>query len=318
MTTVADLLPAPLRLGAAQHSGSLAVFPLFGGEPRLEYQSFAQGQAAGVTVQELPDGASVNDLLVANASPLPVLLFEGQEVLGAQQNRVFDASVLVPAGTKVKVPVSCVEAGRWDGGRHGEQFAAAPQTAYPALRRAKNVAARTAAAAGREARADQGGVWDDVARKSERLHAASPTGAMHDIYVHHRARLDELCAAAPRQDHQIGAVVAIGGRCVVVDLVSRSDVWAALHAPLVRGYALDALEHSPAAPPPAATIDSFIAEVLDAPLRERDAVGAGIQLDVETASAAGTGLALEGELLQLSAFAPDRPAPRIRRPSQRR
>jgi hypothetical protein len=211
-----------------------------------------------------------------------------------------------------------VEAGRWDGLRHGEHFAAAPQTAYPALRRAKNVAARTAAAAGREARAEQRGVWADVARKSERLHTASPTGAMHDVFEHHRATLDDLTAAVPRQDRQLGAVVAMGGRCVVVDLVSRSDVWAALHARLVQGYALDALETSPAEPPPGAEVEAFLDAVLGAPLRERDAVGAGIQLDVEAASASGTGLALDGELLQLSAFAPDQPVHRIRRPSQRR
>jgi hypothetical protein len=30
---------------------------------------------------------------------------------------------------------------------------------------------------------------------------------------------------------------------VVADVVGRADVWAALHGPLVAGYALDAVEH---------------------------------------------------------------------------
>jgi hypothetical protein len=59
----------------------------------------------------------------------------GEEVLGAQQNRTFDVSVLVAATSALRVPVSCVEAGRWDGGRHDEALALAPQTANPRLRR---------------------------------------------------------------------------------------------------------------------------------------------------------------------------------------
>src|SRR6185503_1662091 len=98
-------LPDILRLGTPQHAGALTVFPLFGGEPTTEYLSFAQAQAAGATISELPQGASVNDLIVVNPTPLPVLLFEGEEVLGAQQNRTFDVSVLVPASSTLRVPV---------------------------------------------------------------------------------------------------------------------------------------------------------------------------------------------------------------------
>ena len=45
-----------------------------------------------------------------------------------------------------------------------------------------------------------------------------------------------------RRDGQLGALVAIGGRFSVLDWVGRADVFAALHGPLVQGYALDALE----------------------------------------------------------------------------
>src|SRR4051794_24633311 len=131
MSTLAPVLAsyldeAPL-VSPAEVSGALAIFPLLGPMPVLEYQSFAQGRAAGVTIKELGDGASVRDLVVHNPTDVPVLLFEGEEVLGAQQNRTFDVSVLVPARSTLTVPVSCVEAGRWDGLRHSESFAPAPQ-----------------------------------------------------------------------------------------------------------------------------------------------------------------------------------------------
>jgi len=156
--TLSAYLDAPLAVGEPDIAGPLAVFPLFGPQARFEYQSFAQGRAHGASVKELPEGASVNDLLVHNPTGLPVLLFEGEEVLGAQQNRTFDVSVLVGANSTLRVPVSCVEAGRWDGARHHETLAPAPQAAYPHLRRLKNQAVYVAIATGAPARADQGAV----------------------------------------------------------------------------------------------------------------------------------------------------------------
>ena len=43
----------------------------------------------------------------------PVLVVEGEHFLGGRQNRALNATVLVPAKSKVKVPVSCLEQGRW-------------------------------------------------------------------------------------------------------------------------------------------------------------------------------------------------------------
>src|SRR3954454_191829 len=95
-----DFLAEPLRLGEPDVCGPLAVFPLFGADPDLSYVGFAQAVSAGASVKGLDAHASVNDLLVLNPTPTPVLVYEGEEVLGAQQNRTFDVSVLVPAGTQ--------------------------------------------------------------------------------------------------------------------------------------------------------------------------------------------------------------------------
>src|SRR3954447_2293164 len=102
--TVEDHLAEPLRVGAPDVHGPLAVFPLFGPPPRLDYLSFAQAASAGVAIKELETMASVNDLLVINPLDEPVLLYEGEEVLGAQQNRTFDVSVLVAAHAQLEVP----------------------------------------------------------------------------------------------------------------------------------------------------------------------------------------------------------------------
>jgi hypothetical protein len=211
LPTLHDFLAEPLRVGEPDVCGALAVFPIFGPPRIAEYVAFADGVARGMVVKELDGGASVNDLLVLNPTDVNVLLYEGEEVLGAQQNRTFDVSVLVPAGMSLRVPVSCVEHGRWDGGRHHQSFVPAPQAAYPSLRRMKNVAAHARVAAGLDARAEQGAVWDEVAAKSTRMDVESSIGAMrvaaHVVRVRHVGQRP-AGSSSPRRSRMPGATPA--------------------------------------------------------------------------------------------------------------
>src|ERR1700683_4752683 len=122
MPTLAPYLAVQITVAAPTVVGSLAVFPLIADrEPSVRYISFAEAVQQGATVKELGSGARVNDLVVHNPLDVHVLLYEGEEVLGAQQNRTFDVSALVAARSVLQVPVSCVEAGRWGGGGHAER-----------------------------------------------------------------------------------------------------------------------------------------------------------------------------------------------------
>lgn len=181
-------------------------------------------------------------------------------------------------------------------------------------------------AAGLAPRAVQGAVWDEVALMSDRMGVASDTGAMHDIYDGRGDRLDESCSAVHLQDGQTGALVCINGRPTVLDHVSRPEAFAALHAPLVRGYALEALDVVGASPPaerePA---DAFLQTVLRARTTEHDGIGLGRDVRFAEAGVAGAGLVAGDELVQLTAFPdsgqgspPEVPGARILRPSRRR
>ena len=94
-------------------------------------------------------------MVVENPTDLPILIYEGEQINGAQQNRSVDGSVLVPAKSAVPVPVSCIERGRWDLARHADAFAVSKHTADPGLRMAKR---RFANRPGGNGRPDQGAV----------------------------------------------------------------------------------------------------------------------------------------------------------------
>ena len=115
-----------------------------------------RGEADRDRVTEVSEAGSVPFLQVANGADRPLLLLDGQELIGAKQNRILDTTVLVAAHTEVTIPVSCVEQGRW--GYRGRQFRPGDASLYASLRARKASHVTQSVRAGRGRRADQGGV----------------------------------------------------------------------------------------------------------------------------------------------------------------
>jgi hypothetical protein len=315
-----NLMPERLRdqaqhtLGEPQVAGPLVVYPVFGPtRPRLAYRTFAQAVELGALARERERGAAVRALVVENPTELPLLVYEGEEVLGAQQNRTFAASALVAAGDTLELDVTCVEQGRWDSRRHRERMRPSPQAADPSLRRLARVSANAIGSA------DQAQVWSAVACRMVEHDVASQSAAMSDVFDHRRGDLDSLGRGIRHLDGQVGAVAAVAGRPVVLDLVSRAEAFACLLPRLAQGYALDALD-SPESEPDGEAAEAFLRDALRAPRLETRTAGMGNGLAIGSPALLGSGLEHSGELIQLSAFPVDsgRSAGRVAPPSRRR
>src|SRR5205809_200966 len=121
--SAAPIRTLPFELGSPRSFRGLTVLPLIPvRRPALDYLGLDEAVASGLVVSELDDGA-VEALVVENPLADRVLLYEGEELLGAKQNRIVQRSVLVPARSSLKIPVNCVEQGRWSSG--GGRFAPA-------------------------------------------------------------------------------------------------------------------------------------------------------------------------------------------------
>ena len=72
----------------------------------------ALNQNAIEIVEKDADG-SVPELRVNNKSNKMVLILDGEELVGAKQNRIVNTTILVQGNTTVIIPVSCAEHGRW-------------------------------------------------------------------------------------------------------------------------------------------------------------------------------------------------------------
>jgi hypothetical protein len=305
------------QLGAPVAHRGIVITPLFPRrDPVAHYLTLEEALPQGFRIGELSDAGVVPELLAENPLAEDVLLYDGEELVGAKQNRILNASILVAAGSKLPISVSCVEEGRLHS--QSAAFAAAPHAANPRLRRRKAEAQRAAPLARGIAQSD---VWDEVALTADRLDVASPTRANADAFHGHRTSLAELEQAFALEHGQCGAVLAVGD-VLCLDAVSRPDAFATLWPKLRAGYLLDALDRLDQAPATTEVVTGLIDTLSAARLARRASDGRGDDVRLESPRVLGSGLELDGELIQLSAFtregsAGGRPG-RISRPSRRR
>ena len=291
-------LTATYTLGSPQISGPLAVYPVFGPPPALDYRSLAEAIKLGAFVKELEHGASVGEVIVENPTDLAILIYEGEQIQGAQQNRSFDTSILIPAKSGIPVPVSCIERGRWDRGRHAEPFAVSHNSSDPALRAIKREFANRPGGNGRP---DQGAVWSEVGTRLGAFGVASRTDSLEDVFAERHDALAELKRPLHAIPGQIGAVVEISGRPAALDLVSRSAVFANLAPALASGYALQAANATPAKPDDDRA-ERFLAKAVESRRELSANYGLGHAFSISRKRIVGAGIEHDGELIALSIF----------------
>jgi hypothetical protein len=188
-----------LQIGEPVAHRGIVVAPLFPlRNPGADYVTLDEALPRGLRIAETSESGSVPELVVENPLAERVLLYDGEELLGAKQNRILNVSVLVEAKTSLAIPVSCVEQGRWS--RRSAHFLAAPHISHAELRRRK---AESQAAQPLARGVAQGEVWDAVRDKALRMEVHSATGASSDI---HRAYERDIRALEDTFPAQPGAV----------------------------------------------------------------------------------------------------------------
>ena len=301
-----------IQLGDPVEHRGIVVTPIFPRRsPAAVYSTLVDALPLGLRIEEVSESGSVPELVVHNPTDANVLLYDGEELLGAKQNRILNVTVLVGANSKVPIPVSCVEEGRWK--RRSAGFEAAAHTAHPQLRRVK---AERLAAKPLARGAAQAEVWEAVRAKSARLGVHSPTGAQADVFRSRGGELAQLERAFPLQPSQTGALLALGGD-LCLDYVSRPDAFARLYPKLLTGYLLDGIERLGGKPTPLERQRAFVHATEAAATARHESPGLGEDLRLSGDGVLGSGLELEGELLQLCAFTSRGTDGRLARPSRR-
>jgi hypothetical protein len=287
-----------VELGDELAIGGLSVFPLTGrGEAGPAYLTGPEAFEAGmIQVSEL-DPPQVPSLAIFNLALVPILLVEGEMLVGGDQNRTMNVTVLCPPQVQTVVPVSCVEAGRWGKRR---TVSASSKHAPGSLRAAKTAKLESMSADLSSRRSDQGLIWHEVERQSRAHEVFSETSALDDVQEQVEDRLAPEFEKIRTVPGQIGVICTIGEQVVGVDLFDKPSTLERYLRSIVAGHALDAPSRSSGGDPIRA-IERFLAQIDGTACETGPGVGVGEEVLLR-GEVAGIGLLYDDFLVHLAAF----------------
>jgi len=293
-----------IEFGDVQHHKNMAVFPVLCGlnhDP--EYLTLKEALDTHVLkIAEVNQAGSVPELKVINEGDIPVLLLDGEEVVGAKQNRVLNTSILISAQAETVIPVSCTEQGRW--AYKSQEFQDSDTLMSTKVRRIKAQTVSDSLQESREFRSDQGTVWTAIDELAEEADAPSRTKAMRDAFTAKTKELDDYLKVFKAIPKQRGLLAMVGQEVVGFDFVSLESAYNLLHAKLVKSYAMDALlqKNGEEGVPLVAKAKEFLALAVKCKEKKYESVGQGADYRYEGANLVGSALKVDKKIIHAAFF----------------
>ena len=225
-----------LHVGSAIRWGNLEWFPVWTNAPvkgAPRYSTDARPFVADIKEKTNP---MVAGLEFVNQGDVPLLMFEGQLLVGGMQHRALTRTVFVPGKAHVELPVICVEAGRWAGDR-AQKFGryVAPVRVKAAMRGLKRDGQYF-----RQSAPDQNAVWANIDSYFGNINlGANQTRSaveLQDEMLNRNAAI----LTAEALPGQRGVIIAIKGEPVALELFDHPDTLAERLPHIIHGFLADA------------------------------------------------------------------------------
>ena len=277
-------LAAQVQTGTPVPIGAVTLVPLYSKGEWLQADLLEESIARGhTTVTEVGEQGTVNLLSVHHQGPQVLLLLDGEEVVGAKQNRVFNASFLVPPGATVEIPVSCVEHGRWQ--YRSAAFASSERTLSSRARSSKLLRTSDSVTTVGRYDADQQAVWSDVEAYLDRTETRSPTAAFADAAERRLAAVENRIPEP--LPGQTGVAVVHGDRLVSIDILGSPDLFRRSWRKIARGILAEVYDGSTPATDAVTTVRTAIAQLASIPVARATPPGCGETLHGKEGLAVG-------------------------------
>ena len=190
-----------------------------------------------IEVREVSIAGSVNNLQLVNLSDKYIFFLDGDILVGAKQNRVLNTSVFVAPNSKINLPVSCVEQGRWRS--ISEKFSSSDYISPDILRAKKLKAVTKNLKQGRGHFADQGEVWDTVLTYSMNLEAFSESSDLTEVMNIKRESLDSFIKQFPLNKSANALAIFTDNSPLSIDLFNRTDIFQEYYPKRLRSAATE-------------------------------------------------------------------------------
>ena len=306
--------PAPetwlgrLRLGEAQAAEPYSVYPVCLEEAGPAPQLLLTHQAIEARVLEiLEEGeGNVQALTARNTGKQPVVILEGDTLVGCKQNRVVARSVILAPGADVTIPVGCMEQGRWSW-KTG-RFGAGTLRMSPTMRGATTKEILAAKKRRHlDASLDQGRLWEDVDAHLAAADVASPTSDFHSAVEEKGREAGERAARVlQRQPGQVGVLIMADGHFLGLEVAGHPATWDELADRTLPAFLMDPRWVDQALADrrgPGRSAAEWLSLLQATPLTPAAGLGAGQEVDLEVPGLGGSGLWHDDRIVHMAVFA---------------
>ena len=295
-----------IQIGTEQSYKNLTLYPVLSDEViPFDYLTLDEALSQNlIEVVEVDQHGSVPELRVINKSEKMILILDGEELVGAKQNRIINTTILIPANETVKIPVSCVEEGRWS--YKTESFNTENRMAPSTLRAMKAQQVHFSMKESGNFRSDQGAIWNEISAKASRRKAESGSMAMAEIYKKERPAIDDYLKNFKMLELQIGAIFQINGNVAGIESFGKSDTFEKTFKKIVESYALDAIDWYDSKFDKIgsqAKVVAFLKTIKTVQADSHQSVGLGTDYRIDSKKCTGFALAFDELVLHLSVFA---------------
>jgi len=191
-----------------------------------------------IIVKELEKGEQVNTIELENISDSYIFILDGDILKGAKQNRVVNTSVLVAPKSKIMLPVSCVEEGRWS--YKSSRFEPSNEVAHRSIRYEKaNYISMSKKMNRSDFTANQSSIWGKVENISNDLEFHSETMNHSDLFENFTDEFDDIIKKFELQTNANGLLIFIGDDMVACDIFNNNKIYTDYFKKIIKTSAID-------------------------------------------------------------------------------
>lgn len=254
-----------------------------------------------VEISEVNQDGEVGKVRVINNAVTPLLILDGEEVIGAKQNRIVNTTIIIPANSQKDIPVSCTESGRWN--YKSDKFCYSNHMASSRVRRDKQHSVSQSLRSSNSFESNQREVWRNIQETEMDLKVNNKTSALHDSYIKKSEEIEEYKKAFNIHKNQNGLIIYINGKPVGFEIIYNSARYGEYHEKLVESYVLDAIsKQSEEYEEKEFDEKIFIDKIKESDCEIYESVGLGLDYRLENTELTGSAMIYEGNLINASFF----------------
>ena len=271
---------------------NMAIIPLKTEKPYIDMLTLKKGLELGLVKVKECETSTVSTLIVENNAVTPLILIDGEEVVGGDQNRLVNSTILVGAGSKMKIPVSCTEKGRW---AYKSEFKQSDYIANLNTRIAKEHASRTH-------HHYQDVIWSSINSLEAENDYCSPTSAMEESYENLKIDHGKIIKEFNVEAGQNGVMIMVDGEIKGFELFLNPEIYKEFHEKILKSYLIDSKIDNKTFTINTDAAREVILNAFESSFEKRESIGLEEAFEFENDEGIGSLCTFKDEIIHLSYF----------------